>query len=138
MKDPTLLKFNFELHTFIYILISVGHKELISFILLFFQRYNPRGLGMLNLEEFKSMLESLAKRFGKGFMREYIEFLDGFNFQNAAQKDVVLGKNHETSAAFGPFVYQSLFDKFKTERPVMLSNGLTEFLTDFMVAPLLT
>jgi len=131
-EKPDLLAKSTEMTIFFYYLTSVTGKELFSFVKAFFLKYDDDKIFMLNFDQFRRMMDSMARRFSTDTMNKYFLYLDKFNYHQCIQKDKLFSKNSDKDAYFGPFVMQCIFEKFKGNLPTQLDSSI-EYLTDFWV-----
>lgn len=117
---------------FLYYINSVTADELISFIKIFFLKFDRDGIYMLNFKQFTAMMETMARKFSVETMEKYFLMMDKYNFNENSQKDRVLQQKTDPNAYFGPFVMECVFKIFKGDNPVQnhMSKG-GEYLTDF-------
>ena len=72
----------------------------------------------------------MFKRFGSEKMNSYFLYLDKFNYHQCQQKDRLMSKDTSHTNLAGPFVLQCMFERFKGDMPINLSDRV-EYLTDF-------
>lgn len=104
-----------ELLILIYYLNSASDEELFCFIKAFFRKYDPDCQYMLDFNQFKNMMERMARKFSVDTMNNYLLLLDKANFQKNIQKDKLLQQKDNPDDYFGPFLMESVFNIFKGE-----------------------
>ena len=119
-----------ELKILVYYMINSTEIEIFTFIRSFFKRFDEDGIYMLSFMQFRSMMESMARKFSTEVMNNYFLMLDKFNYLQNDQKDKVLSQRKNQNDYFGPFVMECIFKIFKNKEAVKV-NGNIEYRTDF-------
>ena len=130
LENLDLISQSPHLTIFLYFMMSVDEKELFSLLQLFTWKFDTSQVYMLNYDQFKIMMETMAKRHGVELMTEYFRYLDRYNFQQALQKDRFFSVASAKVQYFGPFILQGIFEQFQGDYPVDTSSGV-EYYTDF-------
>lgn len=128
--NPSKFNHSNELKTLVYFMISSTDIEVLSFVRTFFKRYDTDGFYMLSFHQFRSMMESMARKFTTETMNNYFLMLDKFNYLQNEQKDKVLSQKKNKDDYFGPFVMETIFKIFASDYPVAI-NSEYEKRTDF-------
>lgn len=130
MANPEKFNNNEELKILVYFTISSTDHEIFSFIRTFFKKYDKDGFYMLSFQQFRDMMESMARKFSTETMNNYFLMLDRFNFMQNDQKDKLLAQREHKDDYFGPFVMECIFKIFMGDHPLAI-HGAYEKRTDF-------